>query len=150
LLICVFWIDADWKLIPDTFSLGGAAYGLLISLLPGTPLTFSESLWGFGIGFGLFFLLAIGYEKATGRVGLGGGDIKLLGMIGVFLGTSGVLTTLLISSVAGSIYGLLKSKWTKSPNAMIEPIAYGPFLVLGALADYFLRGTEWLTWILPF
>jgi len=81
-------------------------------------------------------------------MGLGGGDIKLLAMIGAFLGLPGVFATVLISSVTGSILGIGWALVKKQENVMKVAIPYGPFLVFGALYYYYL-GQEWLPFTIP-
>jgi len=95
-----------------------------------------RSLLGFLLGFGAFYALARGYELVTGRAGLGGGDVKLLGLIGAFLGPRAVLTTILVSSVGGSVVGVSWALITRKKNLMSAAIPYGPFLVVGALYYY--------------
>lgn len=152
ILMAVTFIDLDHRLIPDPLSLGGLVLGLLTCWIH--PAYFEAMGWfqsvsGALLGFGSFYLLAWTYEKFAGRPGLGGGDIKLLAMIGAFLGPHGVLITVLISSVLGSLIGVGWAMMTRASKAsqdlMKVAIPYGPFLVMGALYYYFLGDLFWFT-----
>jgi leader peptidase (prepilin peptidase) / N-methyltransferase len=168
ILLAVTFIDLELRIIPDQLSLGGMAWGLLTSVGfvffnhsgVGTSIGWVASLIGAAVGFGCFYGLAWIYLRLTGRFGLGGGDIKLLGMIGAFLGFRGVFTTVLVSSVIGSVVGiswaLLQKRLKLSPvqageseSLMLVSIPYGPFLVVGGLWHYFLSDLLWLQFMNP-
>ncbi|NDG85960.1 MAG: prepilin peptidase, partial [Proteobacteria bacterium] len=95
-------------------------------------------------GFGFFYLFGEVYERITGRVGLGGGDIKFMGTIGIFLGFGGIWAALLISSILGSVIGLTLAKIRKSDQVLKMAIPYGPFLVAGALVELLFEVSKWL------
>ena len=96
------------------------------------------------MGFGFFFLFALIYEKITGRVGLGGGDIKFMGTIGAFLGLGGIWSSLVISSIVGVLVGVIVGKMQKSNEVLKTSIPYGPFLVLGAFIELFYEVSKWM------
>jgi leader peptidase (prepilin peptidase)/N-methyltransferase len=129
-LIVITVIDLYHQIIPDVISLPGIGVGLLGSLLL-PDLVFLNSLIGMFLGGGSLFLVATGYQWLFKREGMGGGDVKLLAMIGAFLGWRAVILTILLSSLIGSVTGiliiLLKGKDFK------YAIPYGPFLSLGAV-----------------
>ena len=133
-LIIITFIDFEFKIIPDVISLPGIIIGFGCSFFF-LPITYIDSLIGLLLGGGLLFSIAAGYYLLTKREGMGGGDIKLLAMIGAFIGWQGVIFTLFASSFAGSIIGLLfmalmgKSRRTALP--------FGPFLALGAVIFLF-------------
>ena len=124
-LVIVSFIDLAHKIIPDSITLPGIIVGLLASLLI-TPVTFWSALMGVLLGGGLFFLVAV-----VSHGGMGGGDIKLIAMIGAFLGWQAVLTTIFLGALSGTVAGLglivLKKKKRK------DPLPFGPFLALGAM-----------------
>jgi len=152
--VAITFIDLDHRLIPDELSLGGWAVGLLTCYwdFRNTPVHLILASIG---GFGFFFLFAIIYEKLTKRSGLGGGDIKFMGTIGIFLGLGGVWAALMISSIVGSIVGVgyawYQQKKAKTSgeggetSVLRAAIPYGPFLVLGALVELFFEVSKWLS-----
>jgi len=143
-LIVITVIDLYHQIIPDVVSIPGIGIGLLCSLiLP--HLTFVESITGILVGGGSLFLVATLYQWLFKREGMGGGDVKLLAMIGAFLGWKAVLLTIFLSSLVGSIIGIvvivLKGKDFK------YAIPFGPFLSFGAVIALFYQN-EIISWYL--
>lgn len=155
-LVVVTFIDLDHRIIPNEVSLGGLVVGLATAALD-PRLNWGDWEWrvmqsalGAGLGYGIFSGFSWIYRKLTGRVGLGGGDVKLLAMIGAFLGPAGVVATLLVSSVSGSVVGLAWGLLEKKKNLRQLAIPYGPFLALGALFyDFLGEHLEWLQILIP-
>lgn len=150
LLLIITFIDLDHRLIPDRLSLGGLAVGLITAGfdwrldLESMLVRYGWSFAGAALGFGFFYAMSWLYWVMTRRQGLGGGDVKLLAMIGAFSGPSGVLVTLFVSSIAGSLAGVFWGMATRQKNLRQFAIPYGPFLAIGALVyDLFGEG-EWL------
>jgi len=145
-LLVVTYIDLDHRIIPDRVTLPGIAVGLLLALVaPAEARWTAVQAWAIGtlVGGGILWLVAWAYEAATGREGMGGGDIKLLAMIGAFLGWQGVLLTLLLASFLGSIIG---TAWMLARGGDSRlAIPFGPFLALGALVALFW-GEQIVTW----
>lgn len=143
-LIVITVIDLYHQIIPDVISLPGIGVGLLASLLI-PQITLFNSVIGILLGGGSLFIVATFYQWLFKREGMGGGDIKLLGMIGAFLGWKAVLLTILLSSLIGSVTGImimvLKGKDFK------YAIPFGPFLSLGAVISLFY-GEEIVRWYL--
>jgi leader peptidase (prepilin peptidase)/N-methyltransferase len=151
ILLAITFIDLDHRIIPDELSLGGLALGLATCWLMAEP-GWLMCLVGAGLGFGVFYGLAWAYEKYSGRAGLGGGDIKLLAMIGAFEGPAGVFAAILISSVLGSLVGLgwgMLKGGKELQNIKTLAIPYGPFLVIGALYYYLLGDILWFRFTIP-
>jgi leader peptidase (prepilin peptidase) / N-methyltransferase len=144
MLIIVTFIDYDHQIIPDLISLPGIVLGFLASFLSGPP-TWQSSLLGIVIGGGILWAVAEGYYWLTRREGMGGGDIKLLAMIGAFLGWEAIPVTLMLASLTGSLVGLglilLRGRDTRMP------IPFGPFLAAGAVCTLFF-GDALLDWYL--
>jgi leader peptidase (prepilin peptidase)/N-methyltransferase len=141
--VAITFIDLDHRIIPDELSLGGWAVGLLTA--------YWDFRNGFGhlalasfVGFGVFFLFATAYEKMTGRVGLGGGDIKFMGTIGVFTGFGGIWSSLMISSLLGVLVGVIVGRLQKNSELLKTSIPYGPFLVVGALIEMLYEVSKWM------
>lgn len=142
MLVIITFIDLDTYIIPDVFSLTGIVLGLATSFIS-IRLTWVESLTGVVLGGGFFWAIAVGYEFLRKREGLGGGDIKLLAMIGAFVGWSGVVFTILVASVVGLVVGLLVMWRTR--QGLTAMIPFGPFLSLGAVC-YLFWGQSFFIW----
>lgn len=138
IVICTF-IDLDHMILPDKFTLSGIVIGLIGSLL-NPDRQFYEAFLGVLLGGGFLWLLAYLYFVFSGRDGLGGGDIKLLAWIGAVLGWRSIPFVILVSSILGSIVGLILSK--KNPDGLKTMIPFGPFLAIGAVI--YLFGGGWL------
>lgn len=143
-LIVITVIDLFHQIIPDVISIPGIGAGLLASLIP-PGVTFLESLIGILLGGGSLFLVAATYQWWFKREGMGGGDVKLLAMIGAFLGWKAVILTILLSSLIGSIVGIIVMV-LKGKNFKYA-IPFGPFLSLGAVISLFY-GREIINWYL--
>jgi leader peptidase (prepilin peptidase)/N-methyltransferase len=133
-LITIVAIDIEHQEIPDVISIPGIIIGLLLMTLlklDGADVylkSFFNSLFGILAGGGSMFLLGVVGELVFKKEALGGGDVKLMGMIGAFLGWKLVLLTFFMAPILGAGVGLfMKIRFRK------EVIAYGPYLSLGAL-----------------
>lgn len=147
ILIAITFIDLETRLIPDPLSIGGLGIGLLTAYFtPGIGLLLS--VVGAALGFGLFYGIAWYYQMRTGRSGMGGGDIKFIAMLGAFLGPYGVLTTIFVSSILGTVIGLTYAWITRRRDGgegslLKVSLPYGPFLVIGGLYSYLLGELVW-------
>jgi len=141
-LLVIIFIDLDTWTIPDVITLPGIVAGVGASfVLP--RLGPWQSLIGLLTGGGILFLVAMGYQLLRKREGMGGGDIKLLAMIGAFLGLPGVIYTLFASSVIGSLAGALLMLKDKSGGGTRIP--FGPFLAMAAMS-YVFWGPTLISW----
>lgn len=138
-LVPIVFIDIDHRIIPDELSLGGLAAGMLLSFLPGGQ--WQGALAGAVLGGGILFLTAMVYQRVTGIEGLGGGDVKLLAMIGAFLGWRGALFTIFFGSLLGVAGGLVAMR--KGNEGLKTAIPYGPYLCAAALLSRFLGEFIW-------
>lgn len=134
LLIATTFIDIDHRIIPDELSYGGVAVGLLGAAMVSFD-AFTKSLFGMFFGAGLFWLLRLIYFKIRKAEGLGLGDVKLLGMIGAFLGYKGVIITVFLGSLTGAGIGSALAVLEK--KGLKTAIPFGPFLAIGALFALF-------------
>jgi len=133
-LIVITFIDLKWKVIPDIITLPGILLGIILSfVLP--QVTFKESALGAIMGGGTLYIISLGYYILKKREGMGGGDIKLLAMIGAFLGWKAILPIIFLSSLLGTIVGLTIMVWKKKGRYLAIP--FGPFLSLGTLIILF-------------
>jgi leader peptidase (prepilin peptidase)/N-methyltransferase len=143
-LIVITFIDLDHQIIPDAISLPGIVIGFLSAVVIGEP-TWRASLIGIALGGGILWAVAAGYHRLTGREGMGGGDVKLLAMIGAFLGWRAVPVTLMVGSLAGTVVGLGLMLYSGRDSR--TPIPFGPFLALGAVCALFF-GDALIAWYL--
>lgn len=143
-LIVVTFIDLDHQIIPNRITYPGIPLGVGASfLLPQVSL--QDSLLGLAAGGGILWLVAVTFRWLRKKEGMGFGDVKLLAMIGAFLGWKAVVLTLVLSSFVGAIVGYAALRL--SGRDVQEPIPFGPFLALGALV-YMLGGEELVNWYL--
>jgi leader peptidase (prepilin peptidase) / N-methyltransferase len=138
--------DARHYLIPDEFTWGGLVVGLALSLAGGAP-GFLAALLGAAVGFSLLYVIALAGRWAFKEEAMGGGDIKMMAMVGAFVGWKGVLLTILLGALLGSIVFLPLSFRRK------RLVPFGVFLAVGAAVTFlfqngilqwyaeFLRGT---------
>jgi leader peptidase (prepilin peptidase)/N-methyltransferase len=163
LVVGLIFSDLEERILPDEFTLGGALLGVAFSLavpvpdqtvqaiswmagheLHGRAQSLAESL----VGAALPALLLWGggwlYEKVRHREGLGFGDVKLIAMVGAFLGLRGALLTLILGSLGGSLIGYAYILATKKDPATYE-LPFGTFLGFAALAAA-LTGDRMLAW----
>lgn len=139
LLVPITFIDIDHRIVPDELSLGGLAAGILLSFLPGGD--WKGALLGGLLGGGVLYATAAAYEKLRGQEGLGGGDIKLLAMIGAFLGWRGALLTIFCGSLLGVGGGVVAMR--KGQEGLKTAIPFGPYLCAAALLARFLADSFW-------
>ncbi|MHC4067761.1 MAG: prepilin peptidase, partial [Planctomycetota bacterium] len=125
LLLGIAVTDAREYIIPDEFSLGGLLMGLALSLAPGPPAPL-WSLAGAALAFALMYGVAVVGEWVFKKPALGGGDIKMMAMVGAFLGPVYALLTIFVGSLVGAvIFGPIGLKTGKL-------VPFGVFLALGA------------------
>lgn len=146
-LIVVIFIDIDYRIIPDGITLPGIVICFLAAVFIG-KMPWIESLLGILAGGGSLFLVALVYKLLTRVDGMGGGDIKLLAMIGAWCGWVGVFFIILVSSAAGTLAGLMTMAMYRK-NLMKLALPYGPFLALGAIL-YIFYGPEIIGWYFGF
>ncbi len=135
-LIVLSFIDLEFRIIPDVLSLGGLLVGLAFSFFR-PSFDYKDALLGILLGGGVLWAIASAYQLVRKQEGMGGGDVKLLAMIGAFCGVKGVLFSLVCGSLAGTLVGvpLMIVKHADARYAL----PFGPFLSFGALL-YVLTG----------
>lgn len=141
-LVLISFIDLHHQIIPDILSIPGIIAGIAVSFIPG-HVVWLDSLIGAAGGGGILYVIAWIFKKVTGRDGLGGGDVKLLAMIGAWMGWRALPFIVLLSSLSGIAIGggalMLAGKGYR------VKIPFGPFLSLGAII-YFFFGLQILRW----
>jgi len=129
-LIVLFAIDLEHHLLPNVITLPGIAVGFLFSLA--TEPGWQASLIGILVGGGVLFGVAEAYYRIRHEEGLGMGDVKMLAMVGAFLGWKLMLMTLMMASLCGSLIGLLLIATRR--GGLKYALPFGTFLALGAAA----------------
>lgn len=145
MLIIITFIDIDHYIIPDCLIIFGSIVAILADIL-GQGIGIKNSLSGALICGGSMLILTSLIEFIVKKEVMGGGDIKLFAMTGLFLGIRGGLLTMLLSIYVGAFYGIIvivNSRLKKQEyNSMIP---YGPFISIGALMVV-LCGTNIISW----
>jgi leader peptidase (prepilin peptidase)/N-methyltransferase len=171
-LVVITFVDIDIWEIPDEISLPGIVVGMVVR-----PLVFDVPWWsglvGAVLGAGILWFVRWVYQVLRNAEGMGLGDVKLLGMIGAFVGPGGLLPVVLVSSLFGSLIGILVLVFGPSEEAEDEraeeasaaptereatdeeeeewtpppnAVPFGPFLALGGIAQLLLG--PWLNGII--
>ena len=135
-LLAIIFIDIAHQIIPDKITLPGIVIGFAGSFVA-TDVTWQQSGLGILLGGGILFAIAEGYYLLTKRDGMGGGDIKLLAMIGGFLGWQSLLFVVFASSLSGSVVGI--AAMLKQGKGGQTRIPFGPFLALSAMFFLFFQ-----------
>ncbi|MHB8057976.1 MAG: prepilin peptidase [Desulfuromonadaceae bacterium] len=143
-LVVITFIDIEHQIIPDEISLPGIIVGFALSFfLQGHG--WLNSLLGILLGGGSLLLVAYSYQRLTGKEGMGGGDIKLLAMMGAFLGWKAVPFIIFASSLIGSVVGISIMLLQKKDTKLAIP--FGPYLAVGAVL-YIFYGKALILWYL--
>jgi len=145
ILIALFGIDLEHQILPNSITLPGIAIGVLFSLI--APPGIRDSLIGVVLGGGILYAIAGAYYLWRREEGMGMGDVKMLAMIGAFLGWKAVLVTLVLSSFSGAIIGLLLMAVQRGTMKFALP--FGTFLAIGALIAM-LAGDPLVAWYAGF
>lgn len=160
LMIAGSFIDFDHQLLPDFTTVGGMVLGVILSfVVTGYNFFFvddsasvlvrvSPVLWSLGgllFGFGLLWLVRCVGSFAFGREAMGMGDVFLMGAIGAIFGPVAVLVTLILSSVFGSVIGVVLILLSKTKLGKFTAIPYGPYICMGCLAWMFW-GPKIVSW----
>ncbi len=148
-LVIVSFIDLKHRIIPDSISIPGIFVGVGAAVLlsvDGARLSAAiDSVLGAVVGGLTLFLVATAYEKLKKQEGLGGGDIKLIAMLGAFFGWRASIFILLVSSVLGSLVGLVMILVLRKD--MKYAIPFGPFLAAAGII-YLFFGPRLILWYL--
>ena len=144
-LIALFGIDLEHQILPNTITLPGIAVGFIFSFI--TPPGWQSSLVGIVLGAGILYGIAAAYYLWRREEGLGMGDVKMLAMIGAFLGWKAVLVALVLSSFSGALIGVTLIAAQRGGMRLALP--FGTFLALGAIVAMF-AGDPLLAWYAQF
>lgn len=163
ILVALVFSDLEELILPDEFTLGGVVIGLIFAALVPVPdivahaiaslsdlplgkrtLSIAEAVLGIVVPSGSLWLGGFLFEKIRHKEGLGLGDVKMIAMVGAFLGIRGALLTLIAGSVLGSVVGLLYIKITRQDAATYQ-LPFGTFLGIGAIGVA-LQGQRVIDW----
>lgn len=144
-LVALFAIDLDLQILPNAITLPGIAVGFLFSLV--APPGWRDSLIGIAVGGGVLYAIAGAYYLVRREEGLGMGDVKMLAMLGAFLGWQAVLLTLVLASFSGAFIGI--GLMATSRGGMRHALPFGTFLAIGAMVAM-LAGERIIAWYLGF
>lgn len=134
-LLVVTFIDLQHQIIPDVISLPGIVIGIALSFTPWIAVSWASSIVGAVAGGGGLLAVAWGFERLTGKEGMGMGDVKLLAMIGAWMGWQDLPFIILSSSLFGILIGGVALILTR--RGLRARIPFGPFLALGAMIMFF-------------
>jgi len=155
--VVLTFIDFDHKIIPDCVSIPGIIFGLFASFAVPTLVArypaaqagtthlngLLQGLIGLAVGGGLMWLIAVLGKLAFKKEAMGGGDLKLMAMIGAYMGWQLVLLVLFLAALVGTLVGV--SLIVARRAAWSSQIPFGPYLVLGALIAFFF-GPDLIRW----
>ena len=144
-LIVLFAIDLEHQILPNVITLPGVVVGLAFALV--APPGWRASLIGAAAGGGVLYAIAAGYYYLRHEDGLGMGDVKMLAMIGAFLGWQLMLLTLVLASLSGALVGVAIIVFQR--GSMKYALPFGTFLAVGA-AVAMLVGQPMVDWYLGF
>lgn len=163
MMLVLVLTDVRERILPDLITFGGALLGFAISLVvpvsdgaalwlsrrafafppPAPVLSLTDALFGAALGSAVLWLVAEGYFRLRGREGMGLGDVKMMSLVGAFLGPKLTFLTLFLGSLSGSILGLLFIVLFRKKESYELP--FGLFLAAGALLSVFF-GPEIIAW----
>ncbi len=150
--VALLFSDLEERILPDEFTLGGAAAGVLFAIFVAMPqglialllpvhnqrvISASESIFAALFCMGALWFVGFLYQRVRHRDGLGLGDVKMVAMIGAFLGLQGALLTLIAGSMLGALVGLCYI-WFTGKDASTYELPFGTFLGAAALIVGFL------------
>ncbi len=151
-LIVIFFIDLEHQIIPNSITLPGIPIALLLGATilpdpfhPSELLGFKSSIIGFIAGGGSFYLIAVIGKAILKKDAMGGGDIKMMAMVGGLLGWKAIILTTFLASLFGSIIGVILIRI--KGREWGSKIPFGPYLALGTLISLFW-GKDILRWYL--
>jgi leader peptidase (prepilin peptidase)/N-methyltransferase len=142
ILLGIAITDARHYIIPDEFTWGGLVLGLALSLDGGGP-GLVQAILGAAAGFGLLYVVARAGQWVFKEEAMGGGDIKMMAMVGAFVGWQGVLLTVFAGALLGTLIFVPLSLKKK------RLVPFGVFLALGAAVTY-VAGPALISWYMAF
>jgi leader peptidase (prepilin peptidase) / N-methyltransferase len=144
-MIALFAIDLEHKLLPNAITLPGIVAGLVSNVV--LPPGIVDAALGVVVGYGSLWLVAVSWEFFSKKEAMGGGDLKMLGMVGAFLGWQGVVVAFMVGFIVGGLFSgcLLAARKVQ----LASQIPFGTFLAIGAMVASFW-GPHLLDWYVSF
>jgi leader peptidase (prepilin peptidase)/N-methyltransferase len=141
-VVALAFIDFDHQILPNSITLPGAAIGLALAG-PRPEISFLDSSLGALLGAGILFVVAEVYLRLRKVEGLGMGDVKMMAMVGAYVGWEGVLLTLFLGSLSGTLMGV--AVMASSKGGLRTKLPFGTFLGMGAIATVYV-GDRLIGW----
>lgn len=132
LMVAHFLIDIRYMILPDSINIILSICFIIWGLVEQSV---SSMIMGFIVGGGIPYLVTFIYYKARGQIGLGGGDIKLFAILGIYLGPMLIIQNIFLSCFVGAIFSLVLLIAKKMD--MKNPIPFGPFIIIVAVLQIF-------------
>lgn len=164
LMVGLVFMDLEERILADEMTVGGMTFGFLLSLFLPMPrfvghfflplewresyLSFGESLIGGLLPAACLWGIGEIFYRLRGREGLGFGDVKMIAMIGAFYGLQGSLLTLIVGSLAGSVFGVIYTLAARK-DARTYELPFGSFLGVAALVPPFVFGQPGGSLVVP-
>ncbi len=143
LFLCIFFIDLEHRIIPDSLQIILLVLGT-VSIFFDNEYSWLSHILGGVFGFSVFFLISWGFEKLCKKEGLGGGDVKLAGVVGLLLGWERLLLGLLFATLPAAVIMMIYSKGKEGESRQFP---FAPFLTVGFGISMFF-GSEIINWYL--
>ncbi len=158
LLIVISGIDITHQIVPYRLTIPGMACGLLYAILS-PERTLGEAVFGLLLGAGVLLGFIIAFYIVTKKIGMGGGDVMIMGMLGSYLGARSVVPVLFIGSASAVLFFIIMKKVLgyrriaetltvediKGTESDLErAIYFGPFLAFGGVVALFAKDIEFL------
>ena len=134
-LVALAFIDLDTSFLPDNLTQPLLWAGIVSAALHWTPVDLKDAVAGAAVGYLSLWIVSHAYALVRGRVGMGGGDLKLLAALGAWMGWQAIASIILLSSAVGAAVGLALIALRRHDREV--PIPFGPYLAGGGLAAVF-------------
>lgn len=142
LLLVIALVDWEHMIIPHTLTVAGTVIGLAASVW--SPPGLHQALLGVAAGAGSIITVTWVYKAVRGVVGMGGGDVMLMGMLGAFVGPWGVMAVLFAGALLGTVYAVVAGRGRVDGSSKLP---FGTFLAAGGAVVH-LWGGEIFAWYL--
>lgn len=133
--IIIFFTDLKYGIIPDKVVIPLSVISIFYLLFINNTLLISNLLSGIG-AFLFFIIISSGFFYLTKKESMGGGDIKLSLLLGLFLGFPNIVVSLYLAFLTGAIISIILILWKKK-TSLKDSLPFGPFLIMASLISFF-------------